>query len=507
MSHSLASLIRLLQSPRLTALRGSLHELLGTPRGLPAVYFLAPIENFQAIVAAGEIRPRSQVRNIPCDLSSSAMQDRRLTVFLGDGAGGKPHPPVEVHDCLNFFWNPINATLDAYCRNALIMRDVGIQIAILEIPIAALAAQTSANRVTWASSKHNLASRRDNWQTSDPTQLGDPSWPWEAIFATEPSSRRERARKAEFVCHVLGADGRTVAGVPLAVVSRCIVGDDGAARMVRSFTDIQVSISSCFKQRRDLLEKDQKFLAFFQQVLHPPVTFPALLDFYEAFLAKTNIALSVSSFDSPHIAVDFLHGIPHVSRVMFWSFFLSAVFHKTVAPDLPREALIADCLWAASIHDLCRENNQEDEIHGAAAALRHAAATNVRCDGDALRIQRIHEAVAFHCRPDAAYADPSNIVYRVLKDADAIERGRFGGPCRGSDYKGTGCTDPRCSHKGCAYTTLRLCTRVRRDYFRDMAWAGYNLAQCTKFAPWSGDNAHVQLITFMRNAQAALATA
>ena len=423
---------------------------------------------------------------------------------MGKGTDGKPNAPVDIHDCVNFFWNPVNSTFDAYCRNAIILGGEGIQVAILEIPIAKLVDLTSPDRVTWASSKHNLASPKDNRHTSAPAELKASDWPWEAIFATDPESRSNKERKAEFICQVLGAHLLSVEGIPFSAVTHCIVADEVAVGAVRTFTSIPVTVGACFKPSRDLLDKDHKFIAFLDGILTPPANLVSLLSVYEKLVEEKKIIISVSSFDNQSVGVDFIHGVPHVSRVMFWSAILAAITHKNHATGIPFENFITDCIWAASIHDLCRVNNQEDDVHGEVAAKKYGDATQARCPNDALRVRHIIEAVAYHCRPDADYSDSTNIIYKVLKDADAIDRGRFSGPCSGTDYEGTGCKYEKCSHRGCAYKTLRFYVPAKDQFFRNIAWAAHNLAQSTKFAPWSGDNAHLQLVTFIRNAHTAL---
>ncbi len=103
------------------------------------------------------------------------------------------------------------------------------------------------------------------------------------------------------------------------------------------------------------------------------------------------------------------------------------------------------------------------------------------------------------------------VIYKVLKDADAVDRGRFAPPCGGTDFSGTSCTDAKCDHKGCAYKTLQFIelngASNNGPFFRNLCWAAFYLAQGTKFAPWTRQSAHLRLVSFIRNAQAALAAA
>lgn len=512
MPHPLDSLITLMQTPRLHSLRSDLCQLLGTPQNSASVYFVVSLPNLQAIIASGEIKPRSLLTSIPLDLSSASMQDRRLKVFLGRGEGAKPNPPINIHECLNFFWNPLNATFDGFCRNSLIEGGEGVRVAILEIPLASLVALTNPNRVTWASSKHNLASPKKNRHTSAPDQLEATDWPWREILSTDPQDRFSNPRKAEFICHVADGAGGT-AGIPFAAVSRCSVSSSACAAVLASRFPVQVAAASVFKTPADLLKKDREFSGFFEHAWPGETRMSNILKGLENICTHHQISVSVDDFSNSQLGGSFIHGVPHVSRVMFWAYFLAAVFHQKHTPHLPLEQFIGDCVWAASIHDLCRVSNQEDEIHGQDAAEKFAKEFKDRCGTDALRVKHALEAVAFHCRPVEDYTDATNIIYKVLKDADALDRGRFARarPCSGTDYSGTGCTNKECPHKGCAYKTLRFFESTRspkrEDSFRNLGWAAYNLAQGTKFAPWTGKNAHLQLISFIRNAQTALAAA
>ena len=213
-------------------------------------------------------------------------------------------------------------------------------------------------------------------------------------------------------------------------------------------------------------------------------------------VSRLPFRLSRESFDLPEFAPSDMHGIPHVVRVMFWTHFLlqpglgnRLVPRFSEDPELPGDALLA-----ALLHDLGRTDHAEEPGHGARSVQRHHGLIMEYCGNDGQRARRIEDAVVWHCRPDAERPDFPNPVFLVLKDADALDRGRFEAPCDGVDYHGTGCGNPECFHEGCAYKTLRLDyenaeTNSHGEPFRkELARAAWDLAQATRSAPWNLDD-------------------
>ncbi len=200
--------------------------------------------------------------------------------------------------------------------------------------------------------------------------------------------------------------------------------------------------------------------------------------------------LGLQHFDHATIGSSDLHGIPHVTRVLFWCHVLTGtklapqiLGNRFSDPSLPHDALLA-----ALLHDLCRRSHAEDISHGEEASRKYAALIKQACGGDAVRAVRISEAVTYHCRDD--YRNRNNPVYCILKDADALDRGRFAPPCSGHDFKGKYCSSPQCYHDGCAYNTLRLnydsvqSSNVDFPFRKDMAIAARNLAAATETICW-----------------------
>ena len=78
-------------------------------------------------------------------------------------------------------------------------------------------------------------------------------------------------------------------------------------------------------------------------------------------------------------------------------------------------------LYAAFAHDLCRRNDREDETHGERAAKRFRQIYNGKLSKSML--ERCLLAIKVHSLDlDPKENDP---VWMLLKDADALDRGRF----------------------------------------------------------------------------------
>lgn len=112
-----------------------------------------------------------------------------------------------------------------------------------------------------------------------------------------------------------------------------------------------------------------------------------------------------------------IHGVGHVTRVLFWADVLAATQEAPL--------LLDELRWAAACHDVGRENDGHDPEHGKRsgdwvlanlAELRPEAAS---CD---------LEAVAALCRCHIAPCDRPGVPpleLAILQDADALDRARF----------------------------------------------------------------------------------
>lgn len=112
------------------------------------------------------------------------------------------------------------------------------------------------------------------------------------------------------------------------------------------------------------------------------------------------------------------HGIYHAKRVLFWSICL-ADYYKI--QKIEKSILIQ----AAIYHDIGRSHDYEDEIHGKESYYKLINYNNAKYDNEILR-----KLIEFHCLPDNECNDKvfgiEILLLKILKDADALDRMRFG---------------------------------------------------------------------------------
>lgn len=140
---------------------------------------------------------------------------------------------------------------------------------------------------------------------------------------------------------------------------------------------------------------------------------------FTEFIQSLPIQISSDLF-YPHMLNSF-HGISHTYRVLFNSFILA--FLSNAEPT----DLIA-CGIAAIIHDLGKRDDREGQVHGANSVQRCGDLVKL-CVHDSKRYDEIMSAVKYHSIPDEATPDEikNNIIWKILKDADALDRSRFNG--------------------------------------------------------------------------------
>lgn len=398
-----------------------------------------------------------------------------------------------MHQCVNLFWNPLNLTTRAFQRNAYLRAAAtndpdDAVVCILEIDLERLLSL----QCSWTISPQNLA--RNEFTTFAAEQFtgaakwddGTPKCDWKSIFSVPSDKDRDLEwdqqtqingkRSAEFIIHL----GQTAArpgsvALPFEVVDRIIAPAD-AVRPLSSdqleFLDgtgktvvrlASVDGVAIYFSKSDLLDAE---LGFVKSANFRKRTDASVYD-------RANAALHcLEQFEQEHLELcptrslflrselaDQHHGSMHAVRVMFWSAFLLLHFED----DL-RKKLTGVSLVAASLHDTFRE--KDDEQHGQLAANAHrskilAVFPDRRPQEDCLR------AICFHGVPDENCGN-MDFTLQILKDADALDRGRFAGPC----YTG-GC-DPK-------YFRIEV---LKNDHHHNIAWMAYHVAKITKYAPF-----------------------
>jgi hypothetical protein len=114
------------------------------------------------------------------------------------------------------------------------------------------------------------------------------------------------------------------------------------------------------------------------------------------------------------------HGIAHTTRVLFAAFLLCNI--DSSISDEEKQAIY----YSAIIHDLGKTSDREGSIHGENSAnkyhmelYKYVSNYNVK--------KRILNAVKYHSIEDKECPSEirNDIIWKVLKDADALDRGRF----------------------------------------------------------------------------------
>jgi hypothetical protein len=126
--------------------------------------------------------------------------------------------------------------------------------------------------------------------------------------------------------------------------------------------------------------------------------------------------------------LDSYHGIAHTSRVLFATHLITSI------SDGLSDSLIEAAYYAAIIHDLGKTNDREGSIHGLKSMNRYTNFID-NLDMDSSLKQRLKDAIRYHSVEDSLCPKhvQDDMLWKILKDADALDRSRFGG--RGCDIK------------------------------------------------------------------------
>ena len=118
------------------------------------------------------------------------------------------------------------------------------------------------------------------------------------------------------------------------------------------------------------------------------------------------------------------HGIGHTTRVLFNAYILSNIIR-----DISDDERLA-CYIAAIIHDLGKTSDREGEIHGYNSMCLYKNKIHDYINDDVL-CERVLNTVRYHSVEDSQCPSSckNDIIWKVLKDADALDRSRFGNGC------------------------------------------------------------------------------
>ena len=144
-----------------------------------------------------------------------------------------------------------------------------------------------------------------------------------------------------------------------------------------------------------------------------------IIDQFVKETSSLKIKISKSLFKE-HMLYSY-HGIAHTVRVM-WNGFAIASLDNTV-----KETMVAPILYASLIHDLGKQSDTQGEKHGEQSAVLYKDKIhNLFADNEALTIL---EAIKYHSIDDSKCPAKvkSNVIWQILKDADALDRSRLPG--------------------------------------------------------------------------------
>jgi hypothetical protein len=182
--------------------RAALYAALHAEPSQIFVYYVCPLSNLRLIAASG-ILPHAAAPTTRTDLSGQSVQARRARDLQLPGP-----KTVRLHQCVNFFWNPLNWTFRAFQHHGLLRAassdnpDAGI-VCLLELSLERF---TSDPACLWALAPQNFAG--GSFATYSPDAFrGHRTWPdgtaifdWSGIFGVSESNRElNRKRSAEFI--------------------------------------------------------------------------------------------------------------------------------------------------------------------------------------------------------------------------------------------------------------------------------------------------------------------
>ena len=115
------------------------------------------------------------------------------------------------------------------------------------------------------------------------------------------------------------------------------------------------------------------------------------------------------------------HNFEHLQRVSILSGLIHEISRKKYS--VLNDKSLIDVMTAAIWHDIARENDNEDNEHG-----KRAAEFLSKSDFPFIN-ERILQIVEYHCLDDSQFPvtdKVTKLLYQILKDADALDRVRFG---------------------------------------------------------------------------------
>ncbi|GAK59283.1 hypothetical protein U27_06260 [Candidatus Vecturithrix granuli] len=459
-------LLQFLTTDPLKQIRRNVYQLLGASVDNVYVYYITHLANLNSILTDSGLKCREVIEDTTTDLSSHTVQEKRnISLKLARQITSRSEAiERNLHECINFFWNPLNDTFRAFQRNALILNPdeadnvYGI-ICILEMELSSL---FESNKIYWCTSKKNLAV--DNyWTYRFYNTLS-----WDRIFSLPNEDESNQYRSAEFIAYYENPGQRTSDLIPFNFITRILIPESKRREVetvVPSINHLLFPINkvNVFRPKHELLNAERHFIQGVANLQKQGISIEEFCELINEFANLSQVlgcTLTTEWFKHEYIAYS-LHGVGHVTRVMFWVHILCYLI------DVDESTKIA-AQYAAFIHDFCRENQQEDHKHGIDAVTEFDKFLKQTQIPENLMDSCIN-AVIYHCKADNECQN-QDILWQVLKDADALERGRFGNP--------QGVRNIRKESKGCNVSFLR--SEISTSLKEQLAWSAYWLAVMCK---------------------------
>ena len=345
-------LLDFLATGSLKEARRELYNLLNVRDDEVNVYYLLPLSNLKSIIADGGIKCKKMVKNDITDLSAHCVQDMRdKTLSLAQKVS--VHEKIidkKIHECVNFFWNPLNDTFFAFQRNSLLI-DADIHddtygiVCIIEMRLSAF---FESEMVYWCTSNKNLASfghstfsKREYYENMN----------WQSIFSLQTNRNRtsyrdfNQTQSAEFVVFYENLKLTISDLIPTQFIKRILVPAQYEPTIKETLQSVQNQIyplenSKVFKSKAELLRAEKnliKTIYNLQKLGLSTEDFCELINTFSNYSKQLGCSLDEKYFETNYMA-HAKHGIGHVTRVMFWSHILCHL--SCISQQLKKATLI-----------------------------------------------------------------------------------------------------------------------------------------------------------------------
>ena len=437
-------LINFLNSDKIKKTRLKLYKHLGADLDKIFIYYLVPFENLKLIIKGNGIKCRDNTKDIVCDLSGHNVQKKRhnMIFFKRNFFEKNKFSEKKIHQCLNFFFNPTNFTLWAFQRNQVLNnqrnnRNNYYNICILELDLEKVFTEIDPK---WTISEKNLAS--NDFASFSKQKYEKFKWDYMLSLKSNFSDNNEKElnqyRSAEFIIFN-GTDEQINSNdLPLSYINRIMVTEDQLDTVKTEFPSFAEKIEvrqSLFFEKKNLLSYEEKFISYIieldnRNLITLPNLIKILLDFYKISNDK-DFNIKADRFED-NMAFG-QHGIGHTIRVMFWVHFLANQL------NLEFDDYISS-LYAALCHDLGKSADNDNEKHGLKSFKKYESFLE-NAIKDKIQFNQCKDAIIFHSIEDnRCPTEKKNLIWKILKDADALDRGRFGKPdsekgCKGEFFR------------------------------------------------------------------------